>query len=147
MTNTQSEVFSAKDLIELARRQRHILLCLLVLCALFATSFIATLYIDESNVDKVLSLFSVLNFIFTFFFIYFVVKLAIAVRGNIALYVVMFLIFGLFCLMFLDNRAIKTLRANGVRVSLLGVNSREMQKLLDRASAEESGCEALETPA
>ena len=142
MANTQAVIFSAKDLIELARRQKHILVCLLIRCA-----SLAFLFIDLKSASNSSLLYTGFDFFFTLFFIYFVVKLTIAVRGNIALYVVMFLIFGLFCLMFLDNRAIKTLRANGVRVGFLGVNSREMQKLLDRASAEESGCESLETPA
>ena len=145
MTNTQSEVFSAKDLIELARRQRHVLLCLLIQFASLA--IMAIIFFGPDYLEIAFLLCIAFNYLLTLFFIYFVVKLAIAVQGNTALYVVMYWVFGLLYLLVLNNRATSILSAHRVRVSLLGVNSREMQKLLDRASAEESGCEAQETPA
>ena len=141
MSNKQSAVFSAEDLIELARRQRHILFCLLIQFASVAIIFIGSDYLDIAFL-----LCIAFNYLLTLFFIYFVVKLAIAVQGNTALYVVMYWVFGLLCLLVLNNRTTGILSANGVRVSLLGVNSREMKKLLDRAAAEANDLQAQETP-
>ena len=110
--NQVTREWTKDDLVEVAKRQKNILWMILIsLVAMFIP--FATFFTGIIQV-------------------YFIYKLASAVRSSAAwLYILLAFIplIGLFALLHINGKATKTLQANGVKVGLMGARMADFEKM------------------
>ena len=112
MNQTQQEQWTKQDLIEVATRQRVIICWMIPIC--LVTSFIPI-------VPAIIQ-------------IYFIYKLAVALRSSVAwLYIVLAFIplVALISLLVINGKATKRLQQNGIKVGLMGARMEDFDKIPD----------------
>jgi hypothetical protein len=112
MPTTNEVVWSREELLEIATRQKQILLLILL--------SLLTLFIPYAR------------FLVGFVQIYFIYKYARALRSSMAwVYIILAFIplAGLLGLLHLNSKGTKALQANGIRVGLMGAGSADIEAL------------------
>ena len=116
MTTHAESGWTSDEILEIAKRQKQIIwMILLSLIAMFIQDFIKFSTIVTGIIQ-----------------IYFIFKLAQAVRSSAGwLYIILAFIplIGLIALFHINDKATKTLRANGVKVGLMGAKSSDLEKI------------------
>jgi hypothetical protein len=120
-----SNEYTLQQILEVAKSQKNILV---VILASFAVGFSSAFFIPP-NIAGLMTLgLSLVE-------IYFVYKLTIAVRSSFA-WVYMILMFlpliSVVALLHLNQKATKILRANDLKVGLMGVSSSDLERIQSR---------------
>jgi hypothetical protein len=112
MVQVINETWTADELCDVAKWQKHIIWMILI-------SLVAMFIPGATIVTGILQ-------------IYFIYKLAKAVRSSVAwLYIILAFIplIGLLALLHINGKASRTLQANGIRVGLMGAKRADLEKL------------------
>ncbi len=116
MNQGTQDPWTKNDLIELAKHQKNIMwMILIALASMLAAMFIPYITIVTGLIQ-----------------LYFIYKLAVAVRSSVAwVYIILAFIplVGLLGLLHINGKATKTLQANGIKVGLMGARMEDFDKI------------------